>query len=102
MKGIPTAILIGIAFMIIALIIESAIESIPALLEILTHGLKDYATKLASFELLNPILYSVFIGLAAGVSQETMKYIAVDTRGKELTFWIGLGFAIVDIVFLIS
>ncbi|MEM0138219.1 MAG: hypothetical protein QW100_00625 [Thermoplasmatales archaeon] len=102
MKGIPTAILIGIAFMIIALIIESAIESIPALLEILKYGTKDYVTKLASFELLNPVVYSVFIGLAAGVSQETMKYIAVDTRGKELAFWIGLGFAIVDIVFLMS
>ncbi len=91
---------IGIAFMFIAIIIQEIFQSIPSLYFIYRFGISNGIKFLYNFEISNIIIYSIFIGGTAAIFQEVFKYISVDTRPKELAIWIGLGFSIVDLVFL--
>ncbi len=95
------AIGIGILFMVVALIVQEIIESVPSIYFLFTVGARSLETTLLNFETGNIILYSLFIGLAAGFCQEFSKFVAVDTRKLPLTIFVGLGFSFVDIAILL-
>ncbi|MCL4334460.1 MAG: hypothetical protein M1424_07355 [Candidatus Thermoplasmatota archaeon] len=97
-KGI--AVGIGIAFMAIALVIQIITQEIPAIIVLLRYGGARLIPILSGFELSNPILWAIFVGGTAAAYQESMKYFSVNTQSKYLAIWIGLGFALVDLVVL--
>lgn len=96
------ALALGSFFMVVALVVQSIAQSIPALLllEVYHSGASALEAKLLNLELAYPVEYSVFIGLTAAAAQEGTKYVAVDMRSKELTVAIGLGFSLIDIAVL--
>ncbi|CAC11329.1 conserved hypothetical membrane protein [Thermoplasma acidophilum] len=96
------AIGIGVLFMIIALIVQEIAQDIPVFLFLIKDhfSTSGIVGELSVFELKNSILYSLYIGLAAGFIQEGFTFLAVDTRARNMAFFIGLGFSIVDIVIL--
>lgn len=100
-RDIGIAIGLGVVFMIIALIPQIATQETPSIVIILKYGLAKGTTILTNFELSNPIVYALFIGGSAAVYQELLKYFAVGTQKRNLTLWIGLGFALVDIAVLL-
>jgi hypothetical protein len=94
---------LGALYMVVALIAQQIIESMPAIIFLFYHGF-NLTSLIDQYPLLlksNYILYAIFIGGVAGSFQEGATYIAVDTRKKNAAFFIGLGFAVVDIVFLV-
>ncbi len=92
---------IGIFFMVIAIIIQSLVQNIPLILLLyLHHGISESTRIINQFAYANPVIYAIFIGGTAAAFQESFKYIAVDTKGKQMAFWIGLGFSLVDIIIL--
>ncbi|MCY0851350.1 MAG: hypothetical protein OWQ34_01245, partial [Thermoplasma acidophilum] len=97
------AIGIGVLFMIIALIVQEVVQDIPVFLFLINDhfSTSGIVGELSAFELKNSILYSLYIGLVAGFIQEGFTFLAVDTRGRKMAFFIGLGFSIVDIVILL-
>ena len=101
-SGKLSAFGIGILFMIVALIVQEIIESMPTiyLLYIRHISLTDLSTVLFHFEKTYIIEYSIFIGMIAGFCQEFAKYVAVDTRKASRTIYIGLGFSAVDLAVL--
>ncbi len=100
-KEILYSIGLGIALMLIALILESIIQSVPLIILIAKNGIKNVSTNFVNLELNYALIYSIFLGLVAGTSQEVFKYIGVDFKSREYAFWIGIGFSIVDISFLL-
>ena len=95
------AIGIGIAFMVIALIPQLITQEIPSIIVIIKYGLVKVVSIMSGFELSNPIIWALFVGGTAAVYQETMKYFSVNTQGRYLAIWIGLGFSLVDIAILL-
>ncbi len=96
------AVGLGILFMVVALFVQSLIQNIPVLIFLALHGfnlglIKNYA----SLEFRYPLVFSIYLGFIAGAMQEGATYIAVDTENKQLAFFIGIGFSIVDIAILI-
>lgn len=96
------AIGIGILFMVVALVVQEIIESVLSIYFLFTVGAHSLSKTLLDFESGNIVLYSVFIGLAAGFCQEFSKFVAVDTRKLSLTIFVGLGFSFVDIAVLMA
>lgn len=96
------AIGIGILFMVVALVVQEIIESVLPIYFLFTVGAHSLSKTLLDFESGNIVLYSVFIGLAAGFCQEFSKFVAVDTRKLSLTIFVGLGFSFVDIAVLMA
>lgn len=95
------AVLLGILFMIVAIVSQSIVQDLPAIIMIyLNVGVAKSVKIITEFASANMILYSLFIGGTAAAFQESFKYIAVDTRKKALALWIGLGFSAVDICIL--
>ncbi len=92
---------IGAAFMVIALVPQIITQEIPSIVFILRYGASKGIQLLSEFELSNPIIWGLFIGGTAAFYQESMKYFAVNTQSKYLSFWIGLGFALIDIAVLL-
>ena len=98
------AVGLGVLYMVVALIAQEFVESLPAIIFLFYHGfdvtslIKLYPPLLAR----NYIPYSIFIGGVAGSFQEGATYIAVDTRNKNAALFIGLGFAVVDIAVLLA
>ena len=101
-RGIPGAIGIGVLFMVVALVVQTIIESVPSLYILFIQGTarSSFPSTLYAFESSHMLLYAVFIGVVAGICQESAKYVAVDTRPLNLTLYVGLGFSIVDIAVL--
>ncbi|WP_297215966.1 hypothetical protein [Thermoplasma sp.] len=97
------AVGIGILFMFLALIVQEMIESIPDVIFLIRmhFDLSAMIADLSSIEIKYPILYSLYIGCAAGFIQEGFTYVSVDTRTRRMAFFIGLGFSLVDIFVLI-
>ncbi|WP_153280197.1 hypothetical protein [Thermoplasma sp. Kam2015] len=97
------AVGIGIFFMFLALIVQEMIEGIPDVIFLIRvhFDLSAMIADLSSIEIRYPILYSLYIGCAAGFIQEGFTYVSVDTRTRRMAFFIGLGFSVVDIVVLI-
>ncbi len=91
------AVLIGISFMLIALLIQIFFEELPLLILILEYGFSAAEKILANFELSDTFLYALFIGGTAALFQEVMKLFAVKLNEKEYAFWVGIGFSIIDI-----
>ena len=96
------AVGLGILFMVIALFVQSLIQDIPLLGFLALHGfnlgsIRNYA----NLEFKYPLVFSIYLGFIAGAMQESATYIAVDTENKQLAFFIGIGFSIVDIAILI-
>jgi hypothetical protein len=95
---------LGILYMVVALIAQEIIQSLPAIIFLFYHGfdvaslIDLYPSLLKSYY----IQYSIFIGVVAGSFQEGSTYVAVDTRGKKSALFIGLGFAVVDIAVLLA
>jgi len=94
------ALLIGISFMLIALLIQIFVQELPLLILILEYGFSLAEKILASFELSYAFLYALFIGGTAALFQEGMKLFAVKLNEKEYAFWVGIGFSIIDISFI--
>ncbi len=98
------AVGLGVLYMVVALMAQEFVESLPAIIFLFYHGfdvtslIKLYPALLAR----NYIPYSIFIGGVAGSFQEGATYIAVDTRNKNAALFIGLGFAVVDIAVLLA
>ncbi|WP_393971672.1 hypothetical protein OXIME_000248 [Oxyplasma meridianum] len=95
---------LGVLYMVVALIAQEVIQSLPAIIFLFYHGF-DVTYLIDRYPLIlksNYILYAIFIGGVAGLFQEGATYIAVDTRKKKAALFIGLGFAVVDIVFLVA
>lgn len=101
-SGKLSAFGIGILFMVVALIVQEIMESMPTiyLLYIGHVSLTDLSGVLFNFEKTYIIEYSIFIGMIAGFCQEFAKYVAVDTRKASRTIYIGLGFSAVDLAVL--
>ncbi|MEM0134565.1 MAG: hypothetical protein QXU18_04970, partial [Thermoplasmatales archaeon] len=99
-KEIGIAVGIGVAFMVLALIPQLITQEIPTIIVLLKYGSGNLIRVMSSFELSNPVLWALFVGCTAAIYQESMKYFSVNTQGKYLTIWIGLGFALVDIAVL--
>lgn len=96
------SILIGLLFMLFAIAGQVFVQELPLLILIYSGITPLKAIKIiTNFAYSNIIIYSIFMGGVAGAFQESFKYIAVDTKSKEFSFWIGLGFSIVDILFLL-
>lgn len=93
-------ILVGFGVMLIALVIQSAIQSFPLLYVFLTHGSNLNVSKeiYIGIEKSYPLLIALFVGLMAGFWQEIMKYLAVGYAKEKDAPLIGYGFAIVDAV----
>jgi len=100
-KEILTAVGVGVAFMVLALILQIITQELPSIFIILKYGLGTGETILKSFEFSRPLLYSLFIGGTAAGYQEVMKYFAVGGSKNYLAAWVGLGFALVDVAVLI-
>ncbi|MEM0155881.1 MAG: hypothetical protein QW597_04690 [Thermoplasmataceae archaeon] len=102
-KKAITAFLLGILFMFVALIVQSVFQVAPLFIfaEIHGSGITASAKAYSILERNNFIIFSIYLGAIAGILQETAKYVAVDTRNKFLTIFIGLGFAAVDIIDLL-
>lgn len=96
------AIGIGVLFMVVALVVQEIIESIPTIYFLFTSGSHSLSQTLLNFEKGKMVLYSLFIGLVAGFCQEFSKFVAVDTRKLSLTIFVGLGFSFVDIAILLA
>lgn len=94
------AVGIGMAFMILALIVQGLVQSIPVIYFILKYGISKGLNFVMNFDVENYIFYSIFIGAVAAIFQEGFKLVSVDTRPSKLAIWIGLGFSLIDIVFL--
>lgn len=95
---------IGILFMLIALIVQEIIEGLPDIIILFMHhfSVSYLISSLQGIEIKNALLYSIYIGIAAGGIQELFTYIAVDMRPKNMAFFIGLGFSAVDIIILFT
>lgn len=102
-SGKFSALGIGVLFMVIALIVQEIIQSLPTLYFLFVEnvGVNNIASVLLNFEKVNIIEYSAFIGIVAGFCQEFSKYVAVDTRRAFLTAYIGLGFSAVDLAVIL-
>ncbi|WP_054852926.1 hypothetical protein [Vulcanisaeta distributa] len=109
-RGRASWVLMGIGFMVLALILQVIAQEIPILMVILIHikevvigGASLITGLILGFVKSNIYLVAIYMGLmAGGVFQEVFKYLAV--RGRELksALYIGYGFALVDIAFAIA
>ena len=95
---------LGILYMVVALIGQQFVQSMPVIIFLFYHGfnVSSLLTLYTKLIVRNYILYSIFIGIVAGVFQESSTYIAVDTRNKNVAIYIGVGFAVVDIAILLA
>ncbi|MGC8663732.1 MAG: hypothetical protein ACP5SF_04270 [Thermoplasmata archaeon] len=91
------AILVGILFMLIALLIQIFVQELPSIIMIMEYGISEAEKILTNFELSDIFLYALFIGGTAAFFQEIMKLFAVRFQEKEYAFWVGIGFSIIDI-----
>ena len=94
---------LGILYMVVALIGQQFVQSMPAIIFLFYHGFDVSSLSTLYPELIarNYILFSIFMGFIAGAFQEGSTYVAVDTRKKNVAIFIGIGFAVVDIAVLL-
>ncbi|MEM0158505.1 MAG: hypothetical protein QW812_03245 [Thermoplasmataceae archaeon] len=98
------AVGIGILYMIVALVAQTFIQSIPEIALLAERGfsISGFSTEYLKAELDNAILFSVYMGGIAGIAQEVSEYVAVDTMEREYAIHIGFGFAVIDIIILVA
>ncbi len=106
MKKALEAFGLGIGFMLVALILQSAFETIPSGIALFSGFFLGGANpgavptiNLAESPFLIP--YAIFIGLLAGTMQESTKYVAVDSVNKRYALLVGLGYSSVDITLIL-
>lgn len=97
------AVGLGILYMVIALMVQAIIQQIPEYIYLAMHGFNPipFTSSYQKLELDYPLEFAIYVGFIAGLMQELATYIAVDTRTRKLAFFIGLGFAVVDIALLL-
>ncbi|WP_258393391.1 hypothetical protein [Nanobdella aerobiophila] len=100
------AIFIGFLFMLLAVIIQSIIQDIPAdiiaISFILKGGLIHNLANLNNIilNIIRPyyIIYGIYLGIIAGLAQEIARYYSVKNKDPRLSIYYGYGFALVDII----
>ena len=99
-----SAILVGIGFMVLAIVLEEVIQLLPLLYILIRSGLSTGTAFAAyvSIERNYTLFISLYLGFAAAISQETMKFLAVKLYGRWESGLAGFGFSLVDLsIFLI-
>lgn len=97
------AIGLGILFMVIALFVQEIVDDLPLLGYLAIHNFDiSLLANYVNVELSYPLEFGLYLGLVAALMQEIFKYIAVDTRKRQLALFIGLGFSVVDIAVLLT
>jgi hypothetical protein len=103
-------VLIGVGYMLLAIIIQSILQSIPAML-IVIKALPSILSAKSVLEinalmlnLLKPyaLWLSLYVGFMAGLCQEIARYFAVKDREPASALYVGYGFALIDIAVGIS
>ncbi|MDP8011527.1 MAG: hypothetical protein ACP5F1_06635 [Thermoplasmata archaeon] len=97
LKNKIIAVLVGISFMLIALLIQIIFQEMPFIILFIEHGYLNAEKILENFEFSYAILYAIFIGGTAGIFQELMKYFGVKIQNIEYALYVGIGFSIIDI-----
>ena len=102
-ERVATAIIIGMAFMLGAIFVQSILQSVPVLYLIFIKGLGAGAGSAAyvALEKSYPLLIAAFLGLMAGFWQELAKFFAVKYNSERLAPWVGYGFAAIDVMFFL-
>lgn len=95
-------ILTGLGYMLLALLAQSIIQSIPSLVILVKYGLHLNQALLTGLMGNWIIPLSIYAGTVAGVLQEAAKFFAVKGRAPRSSLWIGYGFSIVDVVVIIA
>ncbi|MDS0257075.1 hypothetical protein ApAK_05235 [Thermoplasmatales archaeon AK] len=98
------AIGLGALYMVVALVAQSIVQNLPAVIILSRTGFSTgtFSAAYLKAEIDNAILFSLFLGGIAGIAQEVSEYVAVDTMEKQYAIYIGAGFAVIDIIFLIG
>ncbi|WP_055032622.1 hypothetical protein [Acidiplasma aeolicum] len=98
-KDVLISVGIGIIFMLGALLIQLIIDQIPEIIILVDHHYNiSYLIKnIKTIEIKNAIIYSIYLGMAAGFIQEGFTYFAISIKPEKMAFFIGIGFSAVDI-----
>ncbi|WP_252901649.1 hypothetical protein [Vulcanisaeta sp. JCM 14467] len=106
-RGRAYWVLIGVGFMLLAVILQAIVQGIPTLIIVFTH-VSEAPTNPGSiigfvqgFVKSNIYWLAIYMGLIAGVFQETFRYLAVKDREFKASLYIGYGFAVIDIAFTV-
>mgnify|MGYP001773232510 CR=1 FL=1 len=104
-RGRVSWVLIGVGFMLLAVVLQSIAQGMPTLIIVLSHMGEAMVSGESIIGLVQGFIKSniywlaIYMGFMAGVFQESFRYLAV--RGREFmsTLYIGYGFALIDIAF---
>jgi len=88
--------ILGIVIFFLALIIQQPIQQL-SLLGLGITSNQDIVARGALFT----IETAVWLGVVAGLTQEGMKYLLVRKRSLKAALFVGLGFGIIEVVFLV-
>lgn len=103
--GRASWVLIGIGFMLPALLLQVLAQEAPFIIIILTNikwitaGAAPIIDLVMSIVKLRIYAMAIYMGFMAGVFQEVFKYLAVKGREPRSALYIGYGFALIDIAF---
>ncbi len=104
-RGRASWVLIGVGFMLLAVLPQAIVQGIPTLIIVLTH-IREVLINGGSviglvqgFVKSNIYWLAIYMGLMAGVFQESFRYLAVRGREFGAVPYIGYGFALIDIAF---
>ena len=98
-------VLIGIGFMLLALLLQVLAQEAPFIIIILTNikwitaGAAPIIDLVVGFVKSHIYAMAIYMGFMAGVFQEVFKYLAVKGREPRSALYIGYGFALIDIAF---
>ena len=104
-RGRASWILIGVSFMILAVVLQAIVQGIPTLIIVLTHmgnaltNPESIINVVQGFVKSNIYWLAIYMGLMAGVFQESFRYLAIKNRELKAALYIGYGFALIDIAF---
>ncbi len=107
-RGRASWVLIGVGFMLLALIPQVITQGIPILIVLLTHirevmigGVSSITDLVLGLIKSSFYLMAIYMGLMAGIFQEAFRYLAIRDREPGSAPYIGYGFALVDLAFTI-
>jgi hypothetical protein len=98
-------VFIGVGYMLLAIVIQSMLQSIPAMLIVIKalpsilSARSISETNALMLNLLKPyaLWLSLYAGFMAGLCQEVARYFAVKDREPASALYVGYGFALIDI-----
>ena len=104
-RGRAHWVLIGVGLMLMAVILQAIVQGIPTLIIVFTHISETLSNPgsiinvVQGFVKSNIYWLAIYMGLIAGIFQESFRYLAIRGRELKAALYIGYGFAIIDIVF---